>query len=201
MKNSICGVVVSAGLSSRMGQFKPLLPYGGTTVIESVIGSLLSGGAQRVILVLGHRGGEIEASLKGSPHRDHVDLVYNRDYRQSEMIDSYRMGLAQAVRYEMVLLQPGDMPAVNPEIIKKLITLMVENSYEIVYPSNGTRRLHPALIRGGFIPAILDRPAPMGLGKLLTELSLKTGYLLTEDRGNALDLDTMEDYFDLLRKR
>ncbi|MBR4870290.1 MAG: NTP transferase domain-containing protein, partial [Oscillospiraceae bacterium] len=31
------GVVAAAGLSSRMGAFKPLLPYAGKTVIESTV--------------------------------------------------------------------------------------------------------------------------------------------------------------------
>ena len=34
-------VIPAAGLSSRMGAFKPLLPYGGGTVIESAIASVL----------------------------------------------------------------------------------------------------------------------------------------------------------------
>ena len=37
MEERICGLIVAAGLSSRMGCFKPLLPLRGKTVIEKEI--------------------------------------------------------------------------------------------------------------------------------------------------------------------
>ena len=36
-ENCVNGLILAAGLSSRMGDFKPLLPFGNKTVIESSI--------------------------------------------------------------------------------------------------------------------------------------------------------------------
>ena len=41
----VAAVVAAAGFSSRMGRFKPLLPWRGGTVIESVVAGLVAGGA------------------------------------------------------------------------------------------------------------------------------------------------------------
>ena len=38
-----------------MGAFKPLLPFGKQTVIESTIDYLLKGGVETIVVVLGHR--------------------------------------------------------------------------------------------------------------------------------------------------
>lgn len=62
-KEKICALIPAAGLSSRMGDFKPLLPFRGKTVIESSVESALSGGADSVTVVTGYRSEEIEGTL------------------------------------------------------------------------------------------------------------------------------------------
>ena len=54
----ICALILAAGLSRRMGEFKPLLPLGGTTVIENTVEAALSGGAESTVVVTGYRGDE-----------------------------------------------------------------------------------------------------------------------------------------------
>ena len=51
----ITAVVLSAGLSSRMGDFKPLLPLGGKRVIEQLLSSIKGAGMGDILVVLGHR--------------------------------------------------------------------------------------------------------------------------------------------------
>ena len=56
----IGAVIAAAGLSSRMGAFKPLLPYAGQTIVESTINKLQAVGVGEIIVVVGHRHEEIE---------------------------------------------------------------------------------------------------------------------------------------------
>ena len=74
MEERICGLIVAAGLSSRMGCFKPLLPLRGKTVIENTIDSMLLCGISPVVVVLGYRGREVEAVLHSRSyyHKHHV---------------------------------------------------------------------------------------------------------------------------------
>ena len=56
-------IVLAAGLSSRMGLFKPLLTLGGEPLIQRVIDALVeSGGISDVIVVTGYRGEELTAA-------------------------------------------------------------------------------------------------------------------------------------------
>ena len=62
----IRAVIPAAGISSRMGNFKPLLLLHGRTLIETSVSSLLKGGAETVTVVTGYRADEIERNLSPS---------------------------------------------------------------------------------------------------------------------------------------
>ena len=56
-------VIAAAGLSSRMGAFKPMLEIGDTTAVRRIIAVLRSVGADPVVLVTGHRAEALEAHV------------------------------------------------------------------------------------------------------------------------------------------
>src|SRR5688500_152347 len=64
---NIAAVLLAAGRSRRMGAFKPLLPFGGSTVVEACVAALREAGAGEVVVVLGHRGEEVRAALAVAP--------------------------------------------------------------------------------------------------------------------------------------
>ena len=49
----LAAVVLAAGYSRRMGAFKPLLPFGSTTVIERVIATIREAGVETIRVVVG----------------------------------------------------------------------------------------------------------------------------------------------------
>ena len=53
-------ILLGAGLSKRMGRQKLLLPFGGKTVIETVIDNLRDAGVERICAVLSR---EVAAAL------------------------------------------------------------------------------------------------------------------------------------------
>ena len=55
-KTGVSAILLAAGQSRRMGAFKPLLPFGKSTVIQSCIKNLLDGGVAEII-VSKHRNG------------------------------------------------------------------------------------------------------------------------------------------------
>ena len=46
--NEVAAIILAAGRSERMGAFKPLLPFGPSTVIEACIEYLHAGGIETV---------------------------------------------------------------------------------------------------------------------------------------------------------
>ena len=56
----INGLIVAAGLSSRMKDFKPLMKINNKPLIMNTIDSLRQGGIKDIYVVVGYRGDEIE---------------------------------------------------------------------------------------------------------------------------------------------
>src|SRR5689334_15142795 len=63
--NQVAAILLAAGRSSRMGAFKPLLPFGNKTVIECCIDHLHDGGVEEIVVVLGHRADDIRQQVSG----------------------------------------------------------------------------------------------------------------------------------------
>jgi len=60
-------LVPAAGLSERMGSWKPLLPFGDSTIVETVVANALAV-CSRVILVVGYRGKDLGARFSTETH-------------------------------------------------------------------------------------------------------------------------------------
>ena len=61
----IYAIIIAAGLSSRMGGFKPLLDIGGKPALLRLLDTILSAGIGRVLVVTGHGRDMIEDALEG----------------------------------------------------------------------------------------------------------------------------------------
>src|SRR5271157_4270310 len=103
-------LVLAAGYSSRMGQFKPRLPVGGRSAIELAITAFREAGIEVVLVVTGHRAQELTAVLEG--HR--VRCVFNPKY-DSGMYSSIVAGLkALPADTDACFILPADIPLVRP---------------------------------------------------------------------------------------
>jgi molybdenum cofactor cytidylyltransferase len=58
-QDKIVALVLAAGFSSRMGEFKPLLQLDGITVIERAVTGFRWAGISDIRVVVGHRADEL----------------------------------------------------------------------------------------------------------------------------------------------
>ena len=63
----LAALVLAAGCSSRAPGFKPLLPLGEATVIETTLASLCRAGIGDITAVVGHRAADLLSVLAGLP--------------------------------------------------------------------------------------------------------------------------------------
>ena len=191
---TVCALILAAGLSRRMGEFKPLLPLGGATVIENTVASALAGRAERAVVVTGYRGGEVESVLR---HRfgDVVRFVRNPDYAATDMLRSAQIGVEVLPACEAFFLLPGDMPAVSRETFRKLLEVRKQGRPLLAFPTLNGYRKHPPLVDARLIPEILAFHGEGGLRELWSRFEDDTVTVPVEDGGVWLDLDTPEDYW------
>lgn len=186
-KRKIGAVVAAAGLSSRMGDFKPLLPFDGSTVIERCITNLHGAGATDIVVVTGYRAGELAETLRDSG----VTLVRNAAYAETQMFDSLCLGLrALPDDCEKILLTPGDVPLVRVRTIRALLAA----DAGFVSPICAGKRGHPVALDAGWRDAVLHYSGDGGLQGAVRALHIPTVEVEVEDEGMTHDLDTPADY-------
>ena len=69
-------MLLAGGESTRMGAPKPLLDWGGRTLVEYQVEQLREAGADQVIVVLGHRADEVLPHV----HRAGAQAIINELY-------------------------------------------------------------------------------------------------------------------------
>lgn len=187
-------VLLAAGYSSRMGELKPLLPLGGTTVIRRQV-EMLQSVADRIIVVTGYRAKEVESHLAGCG----AYIVQNPQFSQG-MFTSVKAGI-QALKPETgaFLILPVDYPLVTERMIRQLLrTYEQRKDCLVAYPSYCMRKGHPPVISASCIEEILRYDGDMGLKGALKAFDSAACYMETEDVRCVMDMDTPSDYRKIL---
>ena len=191
-EETICGLILAAGLSTRMQAFKPLMPFRGKTLIENSIDSVFSGGAERVVVVTGHRADELE-KLLAQKYDDRVIFARNEDFAATDMLHSIRIGCRALPRCDAFFLLPGDMPVVRQETFRR-IREHRDGVAGVIFPTLDGYRKHPPLVDYRLVPAIEAFNGEGGLRQLWKQHEELIRTVPVDDTGVWVDLDTPEDY-------
>lgn len=187
-------IVPAAGLSSRMGGAlpKPLLPWGASTVIETVVGTLLAAGIGDVIVVTGRSSEAVEAALAGCA----VRCVYNPAYASGEMLSSIKSGLAAANPASAgALLALADQPQMQLAVVQQVLWAFHDSSGQgLVIPSYAMRRGHPILLPRWLWDEVLALPAGETLRTVIQRHAAAIRYVAVNTPTVLADLDTPEQY-------
>ena len=196
MKNSrIASIIVSAGYSSRMGDFKPLLKFGGFTAIETIVNTYKSSGIEDIIVVVGHRGDEVKEKLKESG----AICVINENYPQG-MYSSILKGLeALDSNISAFFVHPVDIPLVKKITVEELKNKYAKCSKGIIYPVFCREKGHPVLIDCRHKKVIESGNGEGGLREILENFADDSVAVPVYDQTILMDMDTQEDYEELLR--
>lgn len=183
----LAGMILAAGLSSRMGAFKPLLEIGRQSMARRVVDLMQSAGADPVIVVTGYRHEELEAHLAGCG----VRFVHNPDYASTQQLESLQLGLAALPGdCERVLVTPADIPLVRLDTVKRL--LAAEGDF--IRPRCGERTGHPVVLSAGLIPCLLRYDGPGGLKGAIQQSGCVIRDVPMDDPGVLMDNDTPADF-------
>ena len=188
--SGLAGVVLAAGLSSRMGQFKPLLPLGGQSVLARVVGLLQGVGADPVLVVVGHRAAELEPLVRGLGAMP----VRNPAYEQG-MYSSLRAGLAALpATCQAFFLLPVDIPLVRPATLARLRAAWEQGQGPVLHPTFQGEWGHPPLVAAELAPAIMAYPGEGGLRGFWEQNPALAREVPVADRFILRDQDHPEDY-------
>ena len=184
-------IILAAGFSSRMGDFKPLLQLEEKSLLAHCVDSLTEAGVDRVVVVAGHRGDQIRKESKKLGAR----CVTNEDYEQG-MFSSVQAGVEAMEGQDAFFVLPVDIPLVRPATIKTL--LKAYKSKKVTYPEFAGEKGHPPLISGDLRREILNSDGSGGLAAVLEKSSSLS--VQVWDRNILHDADTPEAFASLQRR-
>jgi len=190
----INGLILVAGLSSRIGEFKPLLPLCGKTIIENTIDSMLIAGVSQIVLVTGYRADELERVINSRYMGNTIICTRNPQYASTDMLASIKIGLQTMPECCAFFLLPGDMPVIQKETYLAVYQQMMKSGKAIVFPEYSGKRKHPPLIRFSFMDEILKYKGQGGLRELWSYHEQEIEGVSVNDSGCWTDLDTYEQY-------
>ncbi len=186
----IVALVLAAGYSSRMRSFKPLAPLGTSTLVEVAVTRFLRAGIADVRVVVGHRADELTPVLDPLG----IDWIFNEQYDRG-MFSSVLTGLKSfEPEVEAFFFLPCDIPLVNPETIRALLSVYNPDDPKIIYPRFNGERGHPPLIPAAYFKEDLSPDYPGGLRALLGRYEPNAVDLDVADENILLDCDTPSDY-------
>lgn len=186
----ICAIVLAAGLSSRMGKQKLLLPFAGKTVISHIVEQILASSIDKIYVVTGHSKELVSRELSTLP----VVIVNNPEYK-SGMLSSVRCGLRNLPeKCRAVLVALGDQPSITTTLIDEMLESFAATDKKILVPLYRGKKGHPMLFSKIYCDEILTNYGDVGLRGLLHahpedvyEKTVSTSAVLS-------DMDYPEDY-------
>lgn len=190
MKN-YAAIILAAGYSSRMGDFKPLMDLNGKTPLQRCIDLFQNSGINDIIVVTGYLNDRIEEQIKG------IKTVVNNKYNEG-MFSSVKAGVnVLSKNTDAFFLLPVDIPSVKEHTIKRTIESYEKIQDGILFPIFNEEKGHPTLLSYSLAKEILMKNPEGGLRDILNEHKEKWYYEELADRGILLDMDTKEDFEEL----
>ena len=186
----VSAILTAAGLSSRMGSPKPLLPWRGKTLIESQIQALLEAGASEVIVILGHKADEVAPYATGNS----VRVVINPRYKDGRA-SSIKAGiLAVSPIASDIVIMAVDQPR-SPQIVSQVINSHIETNAPITSPRYQGRGGHPLVFSASLKPE-LSRISEenQGLREVFERHRSRINKVIFDDPAIRLDLNTPQAY-------
>jgi len=176
-----------------MGQLKQLLPIKNKPAILHCIDTIIFSGIDEIIAVVRDDSEALIKLLNGLPLR----IVFNRNV-ESEMAESVRIGLhATDASSTGVMVCPSDHPLVTAETYKILLQAHGQEAGRILIPCFNGRKGHPVLFPKDVIQAVFSG---MNLREVMNASAQKVRLVQVMDEGVLFDMDTREDYENILKR-
>ena len=197
-------ILLAAGESTRMGQLKALLPWRGQTLLAHQVSALREGGAERVVVVLGHRADELRSLLE---RNEGVTWTLNPDYRQGKTT-SIKAGLS-ALPSSLPLEGEGQG---GGEIVRDIILLNVDqprsaadvarilkshriHDYAVTVPDYNGKGGHPIVLSAALLPELRQiTEETQGIKAVVRRRPESVNRLPLDNPEILLDLNTPEQY-------
>ncbi len=180
-------VIAAAGISSRMGDFKPMVQLGSISIIHRQIHTLKQGDVDPIVIVTGYRAEELEKHVA----KLGVICVKNEDYESTQMLDSAKIGFSYiADKCGRCFFMPVDVPLFTANTLD----LLMEQQGCAVVPVTDGEEGHPILLSVDVLKKVIKYSGGGSLADAVESCCGHRTRVNVEDPGILHDVDTEEDF-------
>lgn len=186
----IAGIVLAAGVSSRMGRNKLLLRLDGESLLRRTVRGAIAAGLDPVIVVLGHEADRTRPELDGLS----CTAVVNPDYARGGVHLSLRTGIAALPESaEAAVVMLADMPFVTTDMLATLTRRYRESGAPLVVSQYGDVHAPPTLYSRPLFAELATAEGP-GCGKAVVRRHRDEAAIVEWPVERLHDVDVPEDY-------
>jgi CTP:molybdopterin cytidylyltransferase MocA len=197
----IPAVVLAAGRSSRMGRAKATLPLDATdTFLTRIVRTFLEAGVDDVVVVVGHEADAIVSSFSASglPAR----FVVNHDYDRGQWSSLVAgIGVVDRPGVSATLMTLVDVPLVTADTVRAVLACYRRTHAPVVRPTSGNRHGHPLLVDRSLFAELRAADPAAGAKPVIRAHASAAGDIAIADEGAFRDIDTEEDYLQMISDR
>ena len=192
----IAAIILAAGFSERMVDFKPLLKIGSKTALQKCLDLFASAAIEDILVISGHNKDLLSKIITSSK----AVQVFNHQYKQG-MFSSIASGIrAIEAPCDAFFILPVDIPLVRKATVQQLLNQFIKFRPAVCYPVFDNHRGHPPLIAATLIPEILNWQGRGGLAGFLRQMEHLSLDVQVADQAVLLDMDTPSDYHALQKR-
>lgn len=199
MGNKIYGLILAAGLSSRMDGFKPLVLFDQKPFIIHIIDKL-SAVCDEIFVVTGFNRYALEDSVRALYRGDailkKIDFIHNQ-YFEKGMFSSIQKGMKEILpemsEQDYVMLHLIDQPHISEDVYEKLAEKAHNVNMKVIVPSYNMKAGHPIMLSKEVVEEIVEASESENLRDLLRKLNDEIMYVNISDESIIQDVNTPEE--------
>lgn len=191
----LTAIVLAAGRSTRMGKNnKMLLPFGNSTIIETVLSEIVNAKVDKVILVV-----DDLAFLKNNRfEKNDIEVVVNKN-SGTGLTSSIQKGVVNALPESDLIICLGDMPLLKSNDYNLLINNLLQiKSQVIIQPKKGNKTGNPIIFSHHFRDEVLGLNESNGCRPIVKSNLKYLERIPVSNEHYFLDIDTEDDYQNML---
>jgi len=205
------GLLIAAGKSGRMGNYKPLLTFQGLPFSVGIVIKMLSV-CDKVGIVIGYKAEELKNKISehltnpdsfpsqlkeklieiNRPHLiTRVNFIMNGDYKKG-MFTSLQCGIKHVKDGDWILYHFVDQPNLLSSFYEEF-TSNIDNKFDWIQPKYKDRNGHPILIKNSLFKMIIDSGWESDLKSISSTGLVKKKYWNCSHSQILMDFDRPED--------
>lgn len=201
----INGIIISAGFSKRMDNFKPLAIFKGNTFIHNII-LKLNTICDQIIIVTGYKREELKNEIIKDLTKDKYASIikktvfaFNRSFAKG-MFGSIQCGISKMKSCDWAIIHQVDQPGL-PQTFYSDFVNEIDTKYNWIQPNYNNKYGHPILVKKSLYKLILYEKIESNLRLINKNKKIKKKIWDCNYKEILQDIDTKEDYRNLMIKK